>query len=191
MGWILAILGSLAAAAAAAWLRSRRPALRAAGGDSASPLPARAPASDPGAGSPGEGDWVSRITQTLPSAVRRFAEPDPSGPDIGRELGLQGNLAQTPLHDLLQYLSLGRKSGVLELASGRRTGRIVLAEGRIGRTSYRGKEGMEAAFLMLDLPQGDFEFYEQPRPADGSPSTEAVDVIMLWMARKPKKQQPT
>jgi hypothetical protein len=48
---------------------------------------------------------------------------------------------------------------------------------------------MEALFLMLDLPEGDFEFYEQP--LDDSISfagLEVVDIIMLWMERKPKKK---
>src|SRR5262245_57110959 len=72
-------------------------------------------------------------------------------------LRLQGNLTQTPLHDLLQYLSLGRKSGILEVTSGRRTGRMVMRDGKVCKSSYRGKEAMEAAFLLMDLPDGDFE----------------------------------
>lgn len=137
-----------------------------------------------------------------PGALRRpdeapvSAAPDPSA-GAGRAglVGLQGNLAQTPLHDLLQYLALGRKTGILELASGRRTGRIVFSEGRIGRSAYRGKEGMEAAFLMMDLTEGDFEFYEpsqaQPQAwlGAGATSLEVVDVIMLWMERRPRKKQ--
>jgi hypothetical protein len=103
--------------------------------------------------------------------------------------GLQGNLAQTPLHDLLQYLSLGHKSGILEVASGRRTGRIVLKDGRVYKDSYRGKDGMEALFMMLDLAEGDFEFYEQTLEDSVSFSgLEVVDIIMLWMERKPKKK---
>lgn len=151
------------------------------------------------AASPEEGDgaWVARI----PQAARRLAESAPGAvssatPDSAM---LQGNLAQTPLHDLLQYLALGRKSGVLELASGRRAGRIVLEAGRISRCAYRSKEGLDAAFLMLDLAEGDFEYRERAREAPAAPAAEpggpapveAVDVIMLWMARKPRRKQPS
>jgi Domain of unknown function (DUF4388) len=126
------------------------------------------------------------ITERFPAMLRHA--PDPAL-KAGKGAGLQGNLAQTPLHDLLQYLALGHKSGILELASGRRTGRIVLKDGRVYKDSYRGKDGMEALFMMLDLPDGDFEFYEQPLDESISFSgMEVVDVIMLWMERKPKKK---
>jgi len=114
-----------------------------------------------------------------------------ASPDPGHRggAGLQGTLAQTPLHDLLQYLSLGRKSGILELVSGRRAGRVVLQEGSVCKNSYRGKEGMEAMFMMMDLPEGDFEFYEQAiEEAPSQARLEVVDLIMLWMDRKPKKK---
>lgn len=127
-----------------------------------------------------------QITERFPAMLRHA--PDPAL-KAAKGAGLQGNLAQTPLHDLLQYLALGHKSGILELASGRRTGRIVLKDGRVYKDAYRGKDGMEALFMMLDLPEGDFEFYEQSLEDSVSFSgMEVVDVIMLWMERKPKKK---
>lgn len=179
MGLILAIVVVAAAAVAVAvFLLARR---------RSAAIPGHGPAHV------AEGAWVNRITQSIPSVVRRLAEEAPVAAADGRGgLGLQGNLAQTPLHDLLQYLALGRKSGMLELACGRRTGRILLCQGKIGRSAYRGKDGMEAAFLMMDLTEGDFEFYETPQaqaePA-APPLLEVVDVIMVWMSRKPRKKQ--
>lgn len=127
------------------------------------------------------------ITERFPAILRHAPDPALKAGKAGA--GLQGNLAQTPLHDLLQYLALGHKSGILELASGRRTGRIVLKDGRVYKDSYRGKDGMEALFMMLDLPEGDFEFYEQGLDESVSFSgMEVVDIIMLWMERKPKKK---
>ena len=127
------------------------------------------------------------ITERFPAILRQA--PDPALKAGKGGAGLQGNLTQTPLHDLLQYLALGHKSGILELASGRRTGRIVLKDGRVYKDAFRGKDGMEALFMMLDLPEGDFEFYEQTLEDSVSYSgLEVVDVIMLWMERKPKKK---
>jgi hypothetical protein len=128
-----------------------------------------------------------QITDRFPAVLKHA--PDPALKAAKAGAGLQGNLAQTPLHDLLQYLSLGHKSGILEVASGRRTGRIVLKDGRVYKDSYRGKDGMEALFMMLDLAEGDFEFYEQTLEDSVSFSgLEVVDIIMLWMERKPKKK---
>jgi hypothetical protein len=156
---------------------------RAVGGDD--PLAAR-PAETPAA-------RQARISDHFP-AFRRAAPQR----QAARENMLQGNLAETPLHDFLQYLSLGRKAGILELASGRRTGRMVFLEGKICKASFRGKEGLEGAFLMLDLAEGDFEFHESPlneaaRPLEaGQQPLEVVDIIMLWMDRKPtRKKQPS
>jgi hypothetical protein len=131
---------------------------------------------------------VSRLTDKFPTILR--SAPDPALKTVRGGAGLQGNLAQTPLHDLLQYLSLGRKSGILELVSGRRTGRVVLKDGRVYKDSYRGKDGLEALFMMLDLAEGDFEFYEQNLEDSISFSgLEVVDIIMLWMERKPNKKK--
>ncbi len=145
------------------------------------------------AGEEGEGAWVSRTLQGQPPTVKIAKGPgdaEAQRADARGGSGLQGNLAQTPLHDLLQYLALGRKSGILELASGRRTGRIVLAEGKIGKAAYRGKEGLEAAFQLMDLSEGDFEFYDmdEAHAERFAQPIEIVDAIMLWMARKPRKK---
>jgi hypothetical protein len=130
---------------------------------------------------------VQRLTEKFPAIVRNA--PDPALKTVRGGAGLQGNLAQTPLHDLLQYLALGHKSGILELVSGRRTGRVVLKDGRVYKDSYRGKDGLEALFMMLDLAEGDFEFYEQTLEDSISFSgLEVVDIIMLWMERKPRKK---
>lgn len=171
------LLAILALAALAVFLR-RRAAARARAGEE---------------GEEGEGAWVSRTLQGQAPPARTAkgpAEAEAQRAEARGGSGLQGNLAQTPLHDLLQYLALGRKSGILELASGRRTGRIVLAEGKIGKAAYRGKEGLEAAFQLMDLSEGDFEFYDldEAHAERFAQPIEIVDAIMLWMSRKPRKK---
>lgn len=182
--WILAALGGLAALAAGGFWLGRR---RLAPGDQAAASKGGASKGGTSKGSV-DTDMVSRLTDKFPAILR--SGPDPAvKPEKRGNAGLQGNLAQTPLHDLLQYLALGHKSGILELACGRRTGRVVLKDGRVYKDSYRGKDGMEAMFLMMDLAEGDFEFYEQALEDSVSFSgLEVVDIIMLWMDRKPKKK---
>ncbi len=102
----------------------------------------------------------------------------------GASPGLQGNLEQTPMHDLFQFIALGKRTGTLQVASGRRAGSIVFLQGAIVRSLFRGKEGLEAAFHFLDLKDGDFEFQEQKVDvSDSAPVLEVVDVIMVWMSR--------
>ena len=168
MIWIWAILGASVAMAAGGILIWRRSLKK-----------GEAPTVDPAS--------ARNLSGIFPAILKHAPDPAPKAGNSGA--GLRGNLAQTPLHDLMQFLALGRKSGILELASGRRTGRIVLKEGRVYKDSYRGKDGLEALFTMLDLPQGDFEFYEQSQEDSASFSgLEVVDIIMLWMERKPKQK---
>lgn len=165
MIWIWAILGTACVAAAVFLIRR------------GFPVPSPSAAGDP---SSSPADRLSAFPRQAPE----------SGPNAAKGgAGLQGNLAQTPLHDLLQYLALGRKSGILELASGRRTGRVVLKDGRVYKDSFRGRDGLEALFMMLDLSQGDFEFYgHNPEDAPSHTGLEVVDIIMLWMERKSRKK---
>lgn len=167
MNWIQIITAALLIAALGAGVLLMRRKM------SASSSPSEAGSAFPG----GAAEKVPTVSIPIQGTERRGGA------------GLQGTLAQTPLHDLLQYLSLGRKSGILELVSGRRAGRVVLKEGCVCKNSYRGKEGMEAMFMMMDLPEGDFEFYEQAiEEVPSQARLEVVDLIMLWMDRKPKKK---
>jgi hypothetical protein len=130
---------------------------------------------------------VERLTEKFPNIRRAELAPGTKGAPA-RE-GVQGNLAQTKLHDLLQFLALGSKSGILEISCGRRSGRLMLCEGRVVKVSYRGQEGLEAIFMLMDVVEGDFEFTEQfVEETASSERWEVVDIIMLWMNRKPKKK---
>lgn len=133
-------------------------------------------------------NMVERLTEKFPNIRRMELAPGTKGAPA-RE-GVQGNLTQTHLHDLLQYLALGSKSGIMEISCGRRSGRLTLCEGRVVQVVYRGKDGLEALFMMMDVVEGDFEFNEQfVEPSAGTESWEVVDIIMLWMNRKSKKKQ--
>jgi hypothetical protein len=168
MIWIIAAVAVLAAGAAIALILRKREGFRGVQAALDTPL-------------------VQRLTDKIPTLLRSGPDPQPAGERAAHSL--QGNLAQTPLHDLLQYLALGHKSGILELVSGRRTGRVVLKDGLVYKDSYRGKDGLDAMFMMMDLAEGDFEFYEQHLDDSMSFSgLEVVDIIMLWMDRKTKKK---
>ncbi len=96
--------------------------------------------------------------------------------------GLQGTLAQVPVHDFLQFLAQGKRSGVLHVVSGRRLGYVKFSGGRIAHCSFRGCFGLVALQAMLKLNEGDFEFFEGPEAhlpvqAEGGEPHSPMDVV--------------
>lgn len=72
---------------------------------------------------------------------------------------MNGDLEDFGLAELLQVLSMGRRSGVLELQGDRRSGRIVLQSGGVVDASAFGAERGEAAFFeLLANRSGPFSF---------------------------------
>lgn len=112
--------------------------------------------------------------------------PKPSAKSLADILqaptGLQGTLAQVPVQDFLQFLAQGKRTGVLNVASGRRHGYVKFAEGRIVHCSFRGRYGLTALQAMLQLREGDFEFFEGseahlPSQAEGGVAHPPLDVV--------------
>ena len=66
---------------------------------------------------------------------------------------------------------------------------MVFKDGKVSKSSYRDKEGLDAIFMMMDLAEGDFEFYQQELKEDSPQADlEVVDILMLWMDGKPKQE---
>ncbi|MCO5165021.1 MAG: protein kinase [Planctomycetes bacterium] len=75
-----------------------------------------------------------------------------------RSTGLLGAFRDAELMEFMQLLEVNRKSGVLAVAGGGVRGALGIAEGRIVRAEVGADRGPRAAFRLLTLPQGDFEF---------------------------------
>lgn len=97
---------------------------------------------------------------------------------------LQGGLRHMPLPDLLQFLAQGRRTGALEINSGRRAGSIQLVQGMVLSAEYRRTNDLDALFEMLSLETGDFVFTPTPPPDYPVNGREVVDILMLWLSRK-------
>ncbi len=81
--------------------------------------------------------------------------------------GLRGNLAQTNIMDLLQFLSVARKSGALSLQRlpDHTEGQVYFTDGDIVHGSAGNAAGMEALAEVCDWVEGSFQFYEDvPAP---------------------------
>jgi len=83
----------------------------------------------------------------------------------GREL--EGNLAQIPLVDLLQILSMNRKTGRLRIEREGEKGEVVLSSGQVLDAICGAVSGEKALFRLLSRREGQFSFQAGPVSADG------------------------
>ncbi len=71
---------------------------------------------------------------------------------------LTGNLEQMPLTDLMQLLSMNRRSGVLAITTLQGAGELRLAEGEVVDAMFRRVEGEKAIYRLLGEREGRFTF---------------------------------
>jgi CheY-like chemotaxis protein len=101
----------------------------------------------------------------LDQLVSRIAEASPreSRPAIEHEL--RGDVEQMPMVDLLQLLTMNRRSGVLGITTAYGAGEVRLAEGEVIDAVYRRLEGEKAFYRLLGERGGRFAF------SPGEPAT--------------------
>jgi len=78
---------------------------------------------------------------------------------------IEGGLQQLPLADLMQILSMNRRTGRLTLANGPERGEVILANGRPANARAGDVEGEKALFRLLAWKEGNFAFIPGPAPA--------------------------
>lgn len=76
----------------------------------------------------------------------------------GREGDFRGDLTQLGVVDLLQLLSMNRRSGALTIATSRGAGEVRLREGEIVDAVFRRQEGEKALFRLIAEQEGSFAF---------------------------------
>jgi len=118
-------------------------------------------------------DVVAGCVQTL-LGERSDGRAKPAPP--GEEGGVEGQLAQLPLADLLQLFHVSRKTGTVEVVRGpaggrRQVGRVVLRDGDVVAASVASVEGEKALFRMLAWDRGSFAF--KPERVTIEPSIQA------------------
>jgi CheY-like chemotaxis protein len=91
-----------------------------------------------------------------------------SGPGPGSEAGgVEGELSQLALVDLLQLFQVSRRTGIVELwqdlgRGRRREGRVLLRDGSVIAASVGPIRGEKALYRMLAWDRGGFSFRPQP-----------------------------
>src|SRR5262245_3171056 len=90
---------------------------------------------------------ISRISEA--SRREQRAQPDQE---------IRGDIEQMPLVDLLQLLSMNRRSGMLGITTATGAGEVRLVEGEVIDAVYRRLEGEKALFRLLSERAGRFAF---------------------------------
>ncbi len=94
-------------------------------------------------------------------------------------MALHGSFADTEPEDLLQILSLGRKTGVLSVVDGSRRADLVFQNGMVIDAFDSAKRGAEVVFSLLGARAGTFVF--TPREVSGERTIDC-DVPSLLLA---------
>jgi CheY-like chemotaxis protein len=71
---------------------------------------------------------------------------------------VRGDLSQVPLIDLLQLLSMNRRTGVLTVTTASGVGEVRMGEGEVHDAVYRRLEGEKALYRLLGEREGSFAF---------------------------------
>ncbi|MCJ7715124.1 MAG: DUF4388 domain-containing protein [Anaerolineales bacterium] len=96
---------------------------------------------------------------------------------------LRGNLAQLSLMDILQMLSAGNRSGLLDIHQGTKKGEIYLQNGTLVHAvtgKYLGEKGL---FTLIGWMEGDFSFTPDIEAPEKS-IEETTEQILLEAARQ-------
>ncbi len=125
---------------------------------------------------------VAGVVQAL-LAQRRPAEPVAAA----GEGGVEGQLAQLPLTDLLELFHVSRKTGSVELVrrDGRRrlAGRVALRSGDVVHARVGEVEGVKAFFRLLAWERGSFAF----RPGEVAPGA-SIEIATTALLREGRRQ---
>jgi hypothetical protein len=102
-------------------------------------------------------------------------------------MGLAGNLSEFHLSELLQVLSMGRKTGLVTIRGDVASGRLALVSGRlVDATVDDGERGEAAFFVLMGNSAGSFRFLTDASAADVTPSIDrALDSLLLDGAHPP------
>lgn len=111
-------------------------------------------------------DWSSVMDEDVDQPSAAFPANDTSmqASELPQErvLVLSGKLENMPLPDLAQTLEANRKTGVMEITSEFRCGKIAFLDGAIVGAWANQLVGAAAVYRLLGYVAGDFYFYAEP-----------------------------
>lgn len=102
---------------------------------------------------------------------------------------IEGGLSQLPLPDLLQILSLNRRTGRLMLTNGPEKGEIQLSSGQPVNARVGEVEGEKALFRLVTWKEGTFAFTPGPAPLRALVDRAMGDVLLEAMRQSDERER--
>lgn len=97
--------------------------------------------------------------------------------------GVSGSLSEMSLPDVVQILSNGRKSGMLEITSGGKSGRIFFTDGAIWDATFGELQAEEGFYAMLVLADGNFSLDPEGRAQTRKINAATESLLLEGMRR--------
>ncbi len=126
------------------------------------------------------GTWLRkplRLDEVLARVEQLFRRADATQA-AGAAADLEGNLAQLPLTDLLQILSVNRRSGQLSVERGGERAEVFLREGRVIDARFGLAGGEKALWRLLTRHEGQFTFAPGEPPGPDRISRRLDDLLL-------------
>jgi hypothetical protein len=102
----------------------------------------------------------------------------------GREpCSLEGKNVGHALSEILQFLEVGRRTGMLSVEDGKPAGIVSFEQGVITFAQTRLNEGVEAVMEILSVTGGTFHFFENKRVMQSNCRLSAQEALMQWACR--------
>ena len=105
------------------------------------------------------------IRADLDEVISRISEASPREARASMDQEIRGDIEQMPLVDLLQLLSMNRRSGLLGITTTTGAGEVRLTDGEVVGAVYKRLEDEKALFRLLAERAGRFAFSSGEPPA--------------------------
>jgi response regulator RpfG family c-di-GMP phosphodiesterase len=97
--------------------------------------------------------------------------------------GLSGSVRDMGIPEVIQVLGQTRKTGVLRVGQGTRTGEVQIDQGQIVHASWGREDGEESFFRMLLLQDGEFVFDASAKPTKRTMEASTESLLLEGMRR--------
>jgi hypothetical protein len=151
--------------------------------NAAKPEALKPPANLPQATYLGESFTSLQVLELISYAISLESHaPRPAGA-LREQSTLEGRNIGHALAEILQFLELGRRTGLLSVEDGKPAGIISFEQGTITFGQTRLNEGFEAVMEILSVTGGTFHFFDNKRVMQSNCRLTPQEALMHWSCR--------
>lgn len=130
--------------------------------------------------------FASQQVMEILAPAFEFEAPGEGGADGStKDSGaiFEGVLSENSLPEILQFLEIGKRTGLLSLEAEQPVGVVNFVEGDIASAQTHLHEGVDAVYEMLGLTRGKFKFFPGKVPGGVETRWPVTQVLMQWAQR--------